>query len=80
MTSNDHHGDDDDDDDADADAGGVGGGEFFFLTLGGLGLIALRLGPEEGASQDDLPVTACRRMDITLCIPVQFPWFRQGEG
>ena len=30
----------------------------FFLTLGGLGLIALRLGPEEGASQDDLPVTA----------------------
>ena len=73
MTSNDHHDDDDDDDEeAEADAGGVGGGEFF-LTLGGLGVVALRLGPEERASQDDLPVTACRRMDITLCIPVQFP-------
>ena len=50
-----------------------------FLTLGGLGVVALRLGPEERASQDDLPVAACRRMDITLCIPVQFPWFRTGR-
>ena len=84
MTSNDHHDDDDDDDehddddddDDDDDAGGVGE---FFLTLGGLGVVALRLGPEEGASQDDLPVTACRRMDRTLCIPVRFPWFRTGR-
>ena len=47
------------------------------LTPGGLGLIALRLGPEERASQDDLPVTACRRMEITLC---NFLGLGQGEG
>ena len=31
------------------------------LTPGGLGLIALRLGPDEMAAQEDLPVTAPRK-------------------